>query len=128
AVRADTSPFGVADLRVVLEGTRSVPFTLDRPNIAAFSRKESDKLNAQALFTAITFKEVGPDKDLLPGSPVTLNGRTPKELLVEITGLKSGEYSGVFTIGTTDLAPQESTFSIFVRRAWWIAGFWIALG
>jgi len=128
AARSDTSPFGVADLRVILEGTRSVPVTLDLPNIAALSRKESDKVNAQALFTSINFKEISPDKDLPAGSPVALDGRTPKQLEVEITGLQSGEYSGLFTIGTKDLPPQEAAFSIYVRRAWWIASLWIGLG
>jgi hypothetical protein len=128
AVRADTSPSGVARLRVVLEGTRSVPVTLDRPNIAALARKESDKVNAQAQIGSITFKERNPDKDLPAGSAVALDGRTPKELEVEVRGLDPGEYSGLFTIGTNDLPPQESAFSIYVRRAWWIAGLWIALG
>jgi hypothetical protein len=128
AARADTSFSGVANLRVILEGTRSVPFALDLPNIASLYRKESDKVNAQALFTSITFKELNPDRDLIAGSSVTLEGRTPKPMRVVITGLEPGEYSGLFTVGTKDLAPQESTFSIYVRRAWWIAGLWIGLG
>lgn len=128
AVRADTSPFGVADLRVILEGTRAVAVTLDRPNIAVLSRKESDKVSAQAHLASITFKEVNPDKDLPAGSSVALDGRTPKQLQAEIKGLDPGEYSGIFTIGTQDLAPQESTFSVYVRRDWWIAAFWIGAG
>lgn len=128
SARADTSPTGVAHLRVVLEGTRAVPVVLDLPNIATLFRKQSDKVNAQAQFTSVKFRDLGSDKDLPPGSSVALDGRTPKQLEAEITGLQPGEYSGLLTVGTKDLTPQESTFSIYVRRDFWIAGLWIGLG
>jgi len=117
-----------ATVRVILEGTRDETVTLDRPLLSAFSRKESEKVNKSAGYKQISIQQVGPDGKLVDvANTVTLAGRAPVDLRVKIPGLSAGEYSGTFSAVAKGLAPQEATFTVYVRNHFLIAALLIAL-
>lgn len=131
AARAETYPWrwSAATLHVVLEGTRAEPLTLKRPAIVTLSRKESDKVAAQAGHGEVAVRALdasGKWRDVPDG--LTLEGRTPKKVQLTIPGLDAGEYTGMLSVSTGDLSPQEAAFTVYVRRSVLLAIVLIALG
>jgi len=130
STQADSFPLiaNSAVVRVLLEGTRSETITLNRPAIPSFSRKETEKVNKSAICGPILIQQAADDGKLAPlGGTLTLNGRKSVDLRITIPGLSPGEYSGIFSAGSSDLAALEPAFTVYVRYCWFVAGLIIAL-
>lgn len=130
AVRSDSCWTSNTAIRVALEGTRSEKVTLDRPLIENFALKDSDKVRTQAQYDGVSISSLDSNGNQAPlGSTFELNGQTPSELLVTLLKVDGpGEYTGTFVVGSGDWKRKTQDFTVYVRKQWWVAAFFIMLG